>query len=234
MQPRNIKHKHATPNPIIQHEEEVLLAVVDRALDSSTNSQIIGRNGEIPLRDFLNRYLPFTLHAVTGHFVSPSGLMSPQIDIIIYDTRYPLLAENADGSVLVMLHSVVLTIEVKTNLTTRDIEKAWKDGAKIMGLAKEIEGYGGYYWGAISCFVLAYRCASRLETLENKFIKTGTSEKCCLNIYALRFSEKDTKKKMGFELNFAPDFESDDSNTIIGWDEFAHHVLPRYQICTTL
>src|SRR6266480_6344490 len=101
------KHEHGTPNPIIVSEEEALLAAVDRALASSTNAQVIGRNGEIPLRDFFNRYLPYTLRAATGHFVAPSGHLSSQMDLMILDTRYPLLAQNADGSVLAMLHGVV-------------------------------------------------------------------------------------------------------------------------------
>lgn len=42
---KNIKHQHGTPNPIIKQEEEAILAVVNRALESSSNAQIIGRNG---------------------------------------------------------------------------------------------------------------------------------------------------------------------------------------------
>jgi len=138
---RIIKHEHGKPNPIFVSEEQGLLAAVDKALGSTPSSQSIGRSGEIPLRDFLNRYLPYTIRAVTGHFVPPSGRLSPQIDIMILDARYPLLAENADGSVLAMLHSVIKTIEVKTRITTRDISKAWKDAIEIMGLASEIANY---------------------------------------------------------------------------------------------
>src|SRR5689334_15392292 len=97
--PKNVKHEHGTPNPIIRTEELAMLAIVDRALASSSNSQTIGRNGERPLLDFFNRYLPYTFKAVTGHFVPPSGTLSPQIDIMLLDSRYPLLAVNADGSV---------------------------------------------------------------------------------------------------------------------------------------
>lgn len=42
---------------------------------------------------------------------------------MILDSRYPLLAENLDGSVLVMLHSVVEAIEIKTNLTSTELKK---------------------------------------------------------------------------------------------------------------
>jgi hypothetical protein len=49
------KHKHGTPNPIIQADEESILAAVDKALASSTNAQIVGANGELPLKQFFNR-----------------------------------------------------------------------------------------------------------------------------------------------------------------------------------
>ena len=84
-----------------------MLACVNKAITSSSNAQTIGRNGEIPLRDFLNHYLPYTFRATTGHFVTPEGELSPQLDVMILDTRYPLLAHNADSSVLSMLHAVV-------------------------------------------------------------------------------------------------------------------------------
>lgn len=42
-----VKHGHGTPNPIIMREEELMLAQVDKVLASTSNSQTIGRNGEI-------------------------------------------------------------------------------------------------------------------------------------------------------------------------------------------
>lgn len=117
------KHNHGTNNEIIEQEEKSILLAVDRALSSSSNSQTIGRNGELPLIDFLNKYLPPTLKAVSGHFLTPNGNISPQIDVMIIDTRYPFLSVNLDGSVLAMLHSVIHTIELKTNLISSDIKK---------------------------------------------------------------------------------------------------------------
>ncbi len=203
-----VKHKHGTPNPIIQREEEVILAMVDKALKSSSNSQVIGRNGEIPLRSFLNRYLPYTLRAASGHFVPPSGRLSPQIDIMILDTRYPLLAENADGSVLAMLHSVVETIEVKTRISTRDIEKMWKDSVGIIDLAAEVTGYGDPNdFRMVRTTAFAYRSAQSLNSLEKKYIEFGQPEKSGLDIYILRLSDRSIKREIGVEFHFEPDFE---------------------------
>jgi uncharacterized protein DUF6602 len=60
---------------------------VKHALASSPNSQTIGRNGELPFLHFLQRYLPATPRATSGHFVTPSGSISPQIDVIVADAK---------------------------------------------------------------------------------------------------------------------------------------------------
>ncbi len=173
MNTRNFKHKHGTPNPIIEEEEKTILATVDKALASTQNAQIIGQNGEIPLRQFLKRYLPYTLRAETGHFVTPSGLLSPQIDIMILDARYPLLSENADGSVLAMLHSLIGTVEVKTRISTSNLRKLWNDSATIKLIASEININKSEFFGSLLSYAVAYRCKNRLKTLAERFFEIG-------------------------------------------------------------
>jgi hypothetical protein len=209
---KSFKHKHGSPNPIIQQEEKAILLSVDRALNSSPNSQTIGRNGELPLIAFLNRYLPSTLKAVSGHFITPNGDLSPQIDIMIVDSRYPLLSENTDGSVLAMLHSVICTIEVKTNLSSKDIKKSWDDGVKIMELASHVDGYEDNNWGAISTKVLAYRCLQSLDAIEDTYSSIGKPLKASLDITILRFREQDQPRgvEIGGELHFEPPFEEEE------------------------
>ncbi len=215
--PRNIKHEHATPNPIILQEEELLLAIIDKALASSTNSQTIGRNGEIPLRDFFSRYLPYTFRAVTGHFVTPDGFLSPQIDVMILDARYPLLAQNADGSVLAMLHSVIKIIEVKTRLSTRDLKKMWADCVEIMELASEIESNELGKWGSISTVAFAYRSSQGLDTLEAKYTQLCKPQSSALDIHVLRLPYEDYPPTIGFEFHFEPFFDAGD--TVIDYEE---------------
>ncbi|MFQ5712585.1 MAG: DUF6602 domain-containing protein [Candidatus Scalinduaceae bacterium] len=215
---RVIKHQPGTSNKILI-KEEVLLAFIDKALSSTTNSQTVGLNGEIPLRDFLNKYLPYTLRAATGHFVPPSGQVSPQIDVMILDSRYPLLSENADGSVLAMLHSVVGTMEVKTRITTSDIPKLWKNYATIMSLASEVEGYGNQRIGSIFSWAFAYRSKNRLDTLAERYFDAGTPE-FGLDLILLRLPDKDQMRpeKIGLLFHFEPNFESDECREVVGYD----------------
>jgi len=176
-------------------EAQALLLAVDRALASGGNSQSIGRSGEIPLRDFLNRYLPYTLRAETGHFVTPQGNLSPQIDIMILDARYPLLSRNADGSILAMLHAVITTIEVKSNISTKDLSKVWKDSEYIEAIARE--AYPSFGWQSVACCAFAYRSRNRLRTLSQRFFETGAKSKGYLDLYLMILPEKDQGSSMG-------------------------------------
>lgn len=199
-------HEHGTKNPVIEQEEKSILLAVDRALSSSSNSQTIGRNGELPLLNFLNRYLPPTFRAVSGHFMTPNGNISPQIDVMILDSRYPLLAENLDGSVLVMLHSIIQTIEVKTNLTSTDLNKISSDTKKIRTLMNEVDKFiGNDSFSAPITAVLAYRIKNSLETIERSFQKHCEPDAFHFDLTILRLSEKDLKsKEVGCELHFEP------------------------------
>jgi len=204
--PRIIKHAHGTPNPIIKSEEDALLTSVDKALSSSNNSQIIGANGEIPLRIFLNRYLPNVFRAVTGHFVSPSGKLSPQIDILILDSRYPLLSENNDGSVLAMVNSVVAAIEVKTRITTRDVSSMWENNISTLSLLKEEWPDDESAFCVPLTLGLAYRSRNRFDTLADNYFAIGNPQKGNLDLYLLRLPEKDQKfdEQIGGMLHFEP------------------------------
>lgn len=200
------KHQHGTKNPIIEQEEKSILLAVDRALSSSSNSQTIGRNGEIPLLEFLNRYLPPTFKSVSGHFITPKGNISPQIDVMVLDSRYPLLAENMDGSVLAMLHSVIHTIEVKTNLTSSDIKKISSSTQKIRMLISELNIFSDYdsFISPIT-HVLAYRSKNRLNTIEAAFQKYCDPRSFHFDLSILRLSEPDiNNSEVGCELHFEP------------------------------
>lgn len=191
-----------------------MLATVDRALNSSGNSQTIGKSGELPLQLFLSRYLPNTLSARSGHFVSPSGQLSPQIDILIIDSRYPLLAENNDGSVLAMLHSVIYCIEVKTNIRTTDLSKMQNNSKKIIGLANnEFTTTDGSH--NISCVAFAYRSECRLETLAEAFFDIFVDESTHTDLYLLRVPDSDRidKHTNGVLLHLEPFFNKDITGT---------------------
>lgn len=212
---KSYKHIHGTPNIIMQQEEKSILLSVEKALASTSNSQIIGRNGELPMLNFLNKYLPNTLRAVTGHFITPSGKISSQVDIIIMDSRYPLLSQNEDSSVLVMLHSVLWAIEVKTNLKSSDIVKSWNDATNIMKLAAEVEFYGDVgNFASITTNLIAYKCGQKLDTIEKAYEKNAKPLLTGLDIYILRFPKNEMPDNMeiGGMLHMEPPFDDEEEN----------------------
>lgn len=208
---KKYKHNHGSPNPIMAQEEIAILACVDRALASSNNSQTIGRNGELPFISFLQRYLPPTLRAVSGHFITPDGDLSPQLDVIVIDARYPLLSENNDGSALVMLHSVVHLYELKTNLTARDIKKSIENSQKITLLTQQVKEFSPGEWGAPQVTLLAYRTEQRLRSLENVFFRHSMPVLAEMDGVILRFHSQDAVVYggMGGMLHLEPPFENE-------------------------
>lgn len=174
--------------PIFKEEEKVILSSVDKAIASSKNSQTIGRNGELPLITFLNNYLPPTLKAVSGHFMTPDKIKSPQIDILILDSRYPLLGYNSDGTVLAMGHSVLKVIEVKTNLTKRDIVKTESNFSKMRGLLQKIWTEDNV-WISPELKLIAYRLAAKLNTIEDAYFSLCAPDINHFDISVLRDSK---------------------------------------------
>lgn len=200
-----MKHQFGTQNKIIATEEKSILAKVDQAIASSGNSQTIGRNGEIPLISFLDRFLPNTLKAKSGHFLSPSGVRSPQIDVLILDSRYPLLSENADGSVLAMLHSVVGCVEVKTKIRTSDLPVIWRNSRTIRETASEVFDNENDFSSPFYTTV-AYRTANRLATLADKYENVFANSSGYSDLTILRVPDKDMPKSqaLGVQLHFEP------------------------------
>jgi len=222
----NIKHIHGTPNEIIQTEEETMLALIDRAIASKSNSQTIGRSGEIPLMSFLDRHLPNTLTVKSGNFVTPNGDLSPQIDILVLDSRYPLLSENSDGSVIAMLHSVISCIEIKTNVKNKDLQGIWKNSKTVRSLANEVfnnpKGFGDVDY---LCF--SYRCGQRLDSFAKKYFEIFLDIEGYTNLSLLRLPEKDQieSKRSGALLHMEPAIENEESNNDY---EFIPMLIPEH------
>jgi hypothetical protein len=210
---KSFKHEHGTRNPILAQEEHAILLTVEKALASSPNSQTIGRNGELPFLWFLQRYLPQTLKAVSGHFITPAGVVSPQLDVIVVDARYPLLAENADGSALVMLHSVIRTFEIKTNLKAKDIQKSLLAAKQVELLANEVPEFGSNdSFSYPQSLLLAYNCAHRLSSLEKAFFSDVDATRVHMDAIFLRYHKADqvSQRAVGGELHLEPSFPGEE------------------------
>ncbi|MCY3414703.1 MAG: hypothetical protein INQ03_23845 [Candidatus Heimdallarchaeota archaeon] len=94
-----------------------------RNLIGDANWSEDGSHKERILKNYLKKILPEYFAVGTGFFVQsfnhpthgPMSIQSSQIDIIIYDKKYPVLLKDGDF-VIIPIQSVRAIIEVKTNI----------------------------------------------------------------------------------------------------------------------
>jgi hypothetical protein len=99
------------------------------------------------------------------------------MDVLILDSRYPLLSHNKDGSVIAMLHSVVHVIEVKTSVGKRDISAVLKGAAKVFALSTSV--FPKHLHGAIGIVAIGYGSSIRLSTIEAHFFDRAYQVREC-------------------------------------------------------
>lgn len=155
-----------------------------------------GHHGELLLLNFLNKYLPASLKAVTGYFITPSENLSPQIDILIVDPRYPFLSFNLDGTILAPLHSVLQTIEVKTSLTGRSIQKLRELNEKVVILSLEL--FDAYEWESVRPSGFGFRSNVRFPALHRHFFDAKPGVPLLSHLDVLRLHERDVETGCDF------------------------------------
>jgi hypothetical protein len=107
-----------------------LLIIKDRVRNLINHWGEDGGYKEAVLKSVIKRYLPEKYRIATGFVVRQSGIKdehthSKQIDLLVYDTNFPVLFKE-DDFVIVTSDSVVAIIEVKSNLQNADLIKVVK------------------------------------------------------------------------------------------------------------
>jgi hypothetical protein len=101
-----------------------------------------GTANEVILREFLSKHASGNFDVSQGFICDPSekGLVSRQCDILVYSKNYyPVV--YSDGSIkIVWPESVLMVIEVKTNLSKKDIASALENIISAKRLNDRIEG----------------------------------------------------------------------------------------------
>jgi len=123
--------------------------VIDRLSLISQHLQHPGEKGklaELALSQWLSAFLPKKYSVSTGFVAASDGeklLLSPQRDIIIYDTLYSSPIWESEIGGIYPIECVYATIEVKTNLKkgshgekARELFKAMKDAHVINDMGK--------------------------------------------------------------------------------------------------
>ena len=87
--------------------------------------------------DFLRKLLPACYGLGTGQVFSRDGRLSRQMDVVIYDTMYSLVFQQAREKLLIPCESVYGTVEIKTSLRTRDLQDAIQNSKSLHALKRE-------------------------------------------------------------------------------------------------
>lgn len=102
-----------------------------RALGSVAHNGLKGALREVVVRDLIQPLLPPGFLVGSGQIISAWGQLSGQIDIVVADGRVlpPILFERAQG--FFPIEAVVATIEVKSVLTSTELQLAHASALKV-------------------------------------------------------------------------------------------------------
>jgi hypothetical protein len=100
------------------------------------HSGIKGDATELCWLDMLNSYLPQRYHAAKSFVLDSEGLLSDQIDIVIFDRQYSPFLFNQDDALYVPAESVYAAIEVKQDIDKDMIEYAGDKTASVRRLKR--------------------------------------------------------------------------------------------------
>lgn len=117
---------------------EVTLAHEAEQAGLFEHNTLIGSAREFFLKRVLRSILPPTIHVATGKIIDAQGNASNQIDIILFDSRFPVL-EIDSGVGTYPLEGVIATIEVKSTLTTRELYTALDNTRSLIDLTPGLE-----------------------------------------------------------------------------------------------
>ena len=128
-----------------------------------------GTPREAFIKQFLQSHLPGTVSIGTGEIIDNQSLprqQRNQFDIVIYKKNYPKLdfGGGIDGF---LIESVIATIEVKSTLTSTELESATKAAKNSKSLIKSVtQSFStGYIPPAILNFIVAYDGPQNMSTV---------------------------------------------------------------------
>lgn len=116
----------------IEHRKKQLLLEADRS-DFTSHNPEKGRSNEKYFLQCLREFLPKRFGVGTGFVESFSGAQSKQQDIIIYDDLNNAPLFICDAWSIFPIEMVNANIEVKTNLTLKNLEETFSAEGTVLG-----------------------------------------------------------------------------------------------------
>lgn len=122
---------------ILEHFRSERQKLLEEAHSSDvfSSSSNIGTSRETFISKFLDRHLPRRFHTCKGEITDSQNHYSGEIDVIVYRDDFPAI-EISPGSMIVLAETVAAAIEVKSNLTNEEFDKAIKTGRRVQSLQR--------------------------------------------------------------------------------------------------
>ena len=102
------------------------------------HSVMVGTAREFIIKRVLKTILPPIVHIGSGKVFDAKGMKSRQIDIIIYDSRFPVF-EIEQGIGIYPIEGVIATIEVKSTITSKSLHEALENSRSLIQLTPGLE-----------------------------------------------------------------------------------------------
>jgi hypothetical protein len=106
-----------------------------------------GQRRENALAEILSEFLPRKYRIGTGEIVASTGAVSGQCDILIFDSFFSPVLDDAQHSQIVPAESVYSVIELKPNMTADDLRRGLDGVRKAKQLPRDAisETHGGHH-----------------------------------------------------------------------------------------
>lgn len=92
----------------------------------------VGQAREFVVTRILETILPASIHIGSGLVIDSYNERSKQIDIILYDPRFPMM--RVEGGGLYFVEGVLATVEVKSDVNSRDLKGALENSKSVLDL----------------------------------------------------------------------------------------------------
>ena len=111
---------------------EAVLEAESRLSGLLNHGPTVGQAWEFLVTRVLKTILPSGVHIGNGMVIDRQGNSSKQIDVVIYDPRFPMM--KLDGGGLYFVEGVLATIEVKSIIDTSELRGSLENCRSVLAL----------------------------------------------------------------------------------------------------
>lgn len=123
---------------IMQSIAKKMQVDIDEITSEIEHRVVKGTSREEIIINFLKQYLPLKYSIETGIIIDSNGYQSNQQDIIIYDNNVTPRFLNYKSEKLVPIESVRCVLEIKSELNTEELKKAFTNIYNTRKLEKDL------------------------------------------------------------------------------------------------